>query len=342
MPRVWRATSIISLGRREINGLTGMLIDHKFTDLYLGETASWIVGAGGASDSEPTPGDCADEIQQLRQRCQELTDSHEKREFSLRLGGISYRVSTLRSLTETVYVLRRFPATVPALATLGLHPAHVNRLMMPRLTGLIVVSGAFCQGKTTTGAAMVRDRLTKFGGVAITIEDPPEMPLEGIHGNGVCYQTEVEQGQFGAACRYMARWAPSIIFLSEARDPETAAEALRASINGRLVICTTHADSVAATVERLYSLANGTVGNAEDTSRLLAGGLTAVVHQSLEVVAEGVRRPREKFLWLAGQSNKGIQNIIRQRRFEQIENEVVQQFNSTLMQKSVPVGMQEN
>lgn len=314
--------------------LPAMLIDHKFSDIYLGENASWIGGVPGKMDSAPTPDDCAEEVAFLRKQCQELMDNHDKREFNLREGGISYRVSMLQSLNETVYVLRRFPAEVPKLAALGIHPAHIKRLMTPRLTGLIVISGAFGQGKTTTGAALIRDRLLEFGGIGVTIEDPPEMPLEGSHGTGVCYQTQVEQGGFGTACRHAARWAPSVIFLGEVRDAETAAEALRASINGRLVVCTTHADSVGTTIERLHSLANGTAGSAEDSANLLAGGLTAVLHQRLEVGADGNKRPKVGFLWLADEECKGLRNIIRQRRFEQIENEVMLQLNRTMMQKT--------
>jgi type II secretory ATPase GspE/PulE/Tfp pilus assembly ATPase PilB-like protein len=51
---------------------------------------------------------------------------------------------------------------------------------------------------------------------------------------GVCYQTWVDQGEFGDMCRKTARYAPNIIFLGEVRDSETASEALRASINGAI------------------------------------------------------------------------------------------------------------
>ncbi|MDA0629118.1 ATPase, T2SS/T4P/T4SS family, partial [Acinetobacter baumannii] len=141
---------------------------------------------------------------------------------------------------DVVFVLRRFPAKVPTFESLNLHNGYVSKLMQQRLSGLIVIAGPFGAGKTTTASALIAARLSKFGGVAITIEDPPEMPLEGKHGEGVCYQTWADRGGFGDATRKMARFAPSIIFLGEVRDAETAAEALRASINGRLVVCTAH------------------------------------------------------------------------------------------------------
>lgn len=263
--------------------------------------------------------------------CNEFVEKSAKSEFAIRHSDVAYRVSTLRSLTEKVYVLRRFPSEIPDLASLGIHPGYISQLMQPRLTGLLVVAGAFGQGKTTTASSIIAARLSKYGGVAVTIEDPPEMPMEGRHGEGVCYQTWVNQGEFGDACRQAARWAPSVIFVGEVRDAETAAEALRASINGRLVVCTTHADSVVMAIERIYSLANGVAGNSEDTSSLLANGLLGVIHQRLE---GDPKRPKIEFLWLRGDESHGARNMIRLRRFDQLYSEVTLQLNRLLMSGS--------
>lgn len=311
-----------------------MLKDHVFSDIYLGHEASWFAGVPGAMDPVLAPMDCREELLQLRATCDSFVAANQKDEFAVREGGIAYRVATLKSLNEVIYVLRRFPASVPGLDTLGLHTAHVEMLMAPRLTGLLVVSGAFGQGKTTTASSIVCARLAKYGGVGVTIEDPPEMPLEGRHGEGVCYQTSVERGGFGHACSKAARWAPSIIFVGEVRDPETATEALRASINGRLVICTAHADTVEMTIERLYSLANGAAGNSEDVASLLSHGLLGVLHQRLE---GDVKRLKVDSLWLHGEDQQGARNMIFNRRFTQLRNEVTLQLNRMIMgRKSVP------
>ena len=310
------------------------LSDLVFSDIYLGQGPSWLAGVPGKLDPVPAPEECVAELQSLRKQCDEFVEAKRKDEFTVRGQGIAYRVSVMKTLNETVYVLRRFPSEVPALDKLGIHHGYIRRLMTPRMTGLVVIAGAFGQGKTTTASSIITARLSQFGGVGITIEDPPEMPLEGRHGEGVCYQTWVEQGGFGQACRQAARWAPSIIFLGEVRDGETAAEALRASINGRLVICTTHADSVAMAVERVYSLANGVAGSSEDTSSLLAAGLTAVAHQRLEADGNGTKRPKIGFLWMGDEDSKGVRNTIRQRRFDQIENEVMLQLNRMMMARA--------
>ena len=310
-----------------------MLTDLELKDIYLGEKNAWIAGVPGTSDPVPAPQDCHEELDELRDLCRSTLAETQREEFAVRHRGVAYRVSVLNSLSDIVYVLRRFPPTVPDLSELNIHPGYTAQLMKPGISGLIVIAGAFGQGKTTTASSIVATRLKEYGGVAITVEDPPEMPLEGEHGEGVCYQTWVDRGGFGEACRKTARYAPSIIFLGEVRDSETAAEALRASINGRLVLCTTHADSVPMAIERMYSLANGVAGNSEDTASLLAGGLLCVMHQRLEGEP---KRPKIEFLWLGDDESMGVRNTIRLRRFDQVASEVTLQLNRMLMAARTP------
>lgn len=305
-----------------------MLKDIDLKDIYLGRPNAWLSGVPGTSDPFPAPEECAGELEELRNLCDERIRELGKDEFTIRHENVSYRASVLKSINEQVFVLRRFPTHVPPLESLGLHSGYVAKFMQPGLTGLIVLAGPFGAGKTTTASSLIAARLSKFGGVAITIEDPPEMPLEGKHGEGVCYQTWADRGGFGDATRKMARFAPSIIFLGEVRDSETAAEAIRASINGRLVVCTAHADSVPMAIERIYSLANGVAGTSEDTANLLAGGLLCVAHQRLEGEP---RHPKLGMLWLGEDDSHGIRNTIRQRRFDQIGSEVTLQLNRMMM-----------
>lgn len=308
-----------------------MLRSLNFTDLYLGEQACWLTGVPGGSNPTALPDDCKPDVLELRRVCEALEAEAASGEFTVRYSGVDYRASRLDSLTEKVYVLRRFPSTIPDLTALGIHSAYVARLMQPRLSGLVVVAGSFGQGKTTTASSIVASRLKQYGGVGVTIEDPPEMPLEGAHGKGVCYQTWVAQGGFGAGCRQAARWAPSIIFLGEVRDEQAASEALRASINGGLVVCTTHADSVTMAIERLYALASGSGGNPDDIASLLAGGLLCVLHQKLEGQP---RRPKIEFLWLGDRDNIGVRGMLRNRRFEQIQSEISMQVNRMLSKRN--------
>ncbi|WP_041370721.1 ATPase, T2SS/T4P/T4SS family [Methylovorus glucosotrophus] len=304
-----------------------MLSDIVFSDIYLGSAASWLAGVPGTKDPVPAPSDCQEELTALRQKCEEYAEKTKRLEFAIKQGEVAYRASTLTSMRETVYVLRRFPQSIPKLTDLGLHATYVSRFLIPGLTGLLIVAGAFGQGKTTTAASIIDARLHEHGGVAVTIEDPPEMPLEGNHGEGVCYQTWVDQGGFAEACRQAARWTPSIIFVGEVRDAETASEALRASINGRLVVCTIHADSVPMAIERIFSLANGVAGTSEDVASLIGNGLVGVLHQRLK---GDPRRLEVESLWLHGDDYHGARNQIKMRKFDQLASEVNAQLNKIL------------
>jgi Tfp pilus assembly pilus retraction ATPase PilT len=304
-----------------------------FSDIYLGEAGAWLSGVPGTSDPVAAPEKDAEEVKDLRTACEEYREKHPEREdFPLRHGDLSYRASVMRSINEIVYVLRRVSDKITPITELGIPPVFVEMMMSPKLSGLFVISGTFGQGKTTTASSLVVSRIAKFGGVAVTVEEPPEMPMEGRHGEGVCYQTWVERGGFGHACRQVARWAPSVIFLGEIRDAETALEALRASINGKLVVCTAHADNCAMALERIFALASVEGAAAEDVLSMLATGLVAVVHQRFEPASQNGRRQLTlEPLFMTPEDAQGARSLIRQRKFEQLKNLVNLQRNRMIV-----------
>jgi Tfp pilus assembly pilus retraction ATPase PilT len=309
-----------------------MLKDMDFKDIYLGGSVSLLAGVPGTLDPIKAPPECADELRELREICEKQMEEKALEEFAIRHNDTAYRVALLTSVSDKVYVLRRFPKQIPPLESLGFHNTYVEALMQPKLQGLILITGAYGHGKTTTASSIIASRLNKLGGVAITIEDPPEMPLEGTHGEGVCYQTWLQaESSFGAECKRAARWAPSMIFLGEIRDADGAMEALRASINGRLVIATTHSDKVAHGIERLYSLATNGGNSPDDVASLIAGGLLCAIHQTLEGEP---RMPKVEFLWIDdAEDSIGIRNSIKSRKFESIQNHIQMQNNMVLIRQ---------
>lgn len=301
----------------------------NFSDLYLGRDSSWVSGIPGTSDPVPVPEKSVQEAKDLRDACASYRDLNPLREdFPIRHSDISYRASVMPTIDETVFVLRRLADKIKSINELGIPPAMVTNLMAPNLTGLLIVSGTFGQGKTTTASSLVASRIAKYGGVAVTVEDPPEQPLHGRHGEGVCYQTWVGPGGFGHACRQAARWAPSIMFLGEIRDSETAIEALRAAINGKLVICTAHADNPSMAIERIFALANTDGASADDVLGMLATGITAVINQKLE--STGTRKQLLlDSLFIAGDDESAARQSIRRRQFEQLKS--IAQLQKTRM-----------
>lgn len=304
------------------------LKDVKFADLYLSDDESWMTGKELDSSPLPINSEYAEEVKTVLGICNDKMKNSGLEEFSFVHDTISYRGSYLKSQKGTVFVLRKLPSTVPNLEDLCLQDSVISAVMNEELTGLVLIAGAYGNGKTTTASAIVKARLQKFGGVAVTIEEPTEMPLEGSHGNGLCYQTSVENGDWYESMRKTARYAPDIIYLGELRDSETAREALRASINGVYVIATIHADDVTSAIERLHSLCLGHTGGKEETGSLLANGLACVLHQKL--LAEGGQRvPSVECLRVKEAENSPtVKTLIKQHEFSRIQSEIRYQLNS--------------
>jgi Tfp pilus assembly pilus retraction ATPase PilT len=305
------------------------LTSSTFTDLYLSESESWFAGVPDELDPCPASQNLVPELQDLWVKCSDAERKLARGDFALRHDTITYRVSKMPSIAGVIYVLRRFPAEIPDINKIGMYPGIVRRLMKPNLRGMILIGGATGSGKTWTASALVKARLELFGGVAVTAEDPPEMPLHGRHGKGVCFQVPVsrESGGFGEASRHIVRWKPNIIFLGEIRDPEVAIEALRASINGHLVISTVHADNAISMIQRVAAFASSSGGN--EATSLLADGLIAAIHQRLETV--GARKVlKSEFLILTDESARGARTMIRESRFPMLTTEIRQQQNQMM------------
>jgi twitching motility protein PilT len=125
--------------------------------------------------------------------------------------------------------------------------------------------------------------LAAYGGVAITGEELIELPLEGSYGDGVCYQTTTGRGPggFQQSFRRMLSAGARLVMIDEIRDQETATEALRASVDGYLVISTMVAESVTQALAKLGALAGERMGG-EAARTLLADGVAGVLHQQIQ------------------------------------------------------------
>src|SRR5262245_20395243 len=160
-----------------------------------------------------------------------------------------FRINLHRERGRAAATIRRLPATVPRLASLGL-PAGVEALSrLPR--GLVLVGGPTGAGKTTTLAALVNEINLRDAKHIITIEDPIE--YEHQHRRSIVEQVEigVDAPDFPTALRAALRQAPDVIVVGEMRDPETMQIAVAAGETGHLVFSRLHTTDVATTVARI-------------------------------------------------------------------------------------------
>jgi twitching motility protein PilT len=177
---------------------------------------------------------------------------------------------------------RRINTVLPEIDGLGFHSNIVGHMKgLGKRDGLILISGATGQGKTTTAVALLAHFLKNFGGTAITIEDPCEFVMTGRHGaSGQCFQVEVTQEEeWAISLKRALRWAPRYIFVGEIRTPKAAEQLLRAASTGHLVITTVHAGTMEEALMGIVFLAEQSMGSS--VYNMLASGLTALVNQSL-------------------------------------------------------------
>ena len=112
------------------------------------------------------------------------------------------------------------------------------------------MTGPTGSGKTTTlytALSGLDARRRKI----VTIEDPIEYALPGV--NQVHVDPAIGYG-FATALRATLRQDPNVIMVGEIRDLETAENAIRAALMGRMVLSTVHTNSAIGAIDRLLDL----------------------------------------------------------------------------------------
>lgn len=208
--------------------------------------------------------------------------------YSMPYGSTVYRVERISTLGGIMYSARRMPRKTPDIVRLGLPEAVVNHMIsLNREAGLILWAGPTGSGKTTAISCLMRKFLEREGGYAYTIEDPPEMPLDGIYqskrgGLGLCKQTEPSNNDWGESLKSALRCRPRYILVGEIRTPDCASQILRAATSGHLVLSTIHANSVEDAINSIIKYAMSSDLSEELAADLLGRGILGVVHQKLQ------------------------------------------------------------
>ena len=208
-------------------------------------------------------------------------------------GSGRFRASIFRQRGSVGVVLRIIPIKVKGFADLNL-PKTLGEITESR-RGLVLVTGATGNGKTTTIAAMIKHLNETRRAHIVTIEDP----IEYLFDPGKCMIIQRELGSdtasFKDALDAAMRQDPDVIMLGEVRERETAETCLKAAETGHLVISAIHTPDAVATVQRYVGFF---AANEQDYAReRLADALQAIVSLRLLVSKDkGSRVPAVEIL----------------------------------------------
>jgi twitching motility protein PilT len=149
-------------------------------------------------------------------------------------------------------VLRHIPSPIPELAALRIPPVAKRIALEDR--GLVLVTGATGNGKSTTIAAMLDYMNRKVPKHVVTIEDPVEFVFD----DDQCTFSQREVGRdvtdLGEGLHSAMREDPDVIFVGEIRAPEEFDVALTAAEAGHLVVSTFHSADSSSALMRMINL----------------------------------------------------------------------------------------
>ncbi|MDO6407765.1 MAG: type II secretion system protein GspE [Pantoea sp.] len=177
-------------------------------------------------------------------------------QFTLELEGkqAAFRLSTLPISHGEKAVVRLMQSENSAIALdkLGMPTSQLRQFStaLAKPQGLILVTGPTGSGKTFTLYSGLSALNVPEKNVC-SVEDPVEIPLEGIN------QTQIQPRSgldFNLVLRALLRQDPDIIMVGEIRDAETAGIAVKAAQTGHLVLSTLHTNSTAETLTRLRQM----------------------------------------------------------------------------------------
>lgn len=249
-----------------------------FTDLYISvDCEAFLRGVPGQLGIVAPPEAVAPDLIGLHAVLS--VSARERAEFSIRYDGAVYRVSNIASQQGRWWVCRRGMTRIPSITELGIPPNLADIMVsLAQDRGLFLITGAGGQGKSTTAASMMASWLTAFGDVGVAIENPPEAPLEGPHGDsGWCFQIDVEDDRISDALSQSRRWRPKFVYLGEIGSSNIAAQAARCASSQMAVVTTLHAASLVDGIESFVRMVEEQEG--EFARQLVAEALTMCIHQ---------------------------------------------------------------
>lgn len=249
-------------------------------------------------------------------------------DFSFSIMGTGrFRANIYRQRGSFSAVLRCVPFELPDSTKLGI-PDSVMSLSETK-SGIVLVTGAAGNGKSTTLSCMIDKINSDSEGHIITIEDP----IEFLHKHKKCIISQREIGidteSYVDALRAALRQAPNVILVGEMRDFETINIAMTAAETGQLVLSTLHTNGAANTVDRIIDVFPT---NQQHQIRIqLSMVLRAVVTQQLVPSVNGGLVPAFEIMNV----NSAIRTMIREQKTHQIDTVLQSEAGMQTMDSSL-------
>lgn len=167
---------------------------------------------------------------------------------------IDVRVSifpTVNGPTAVLRLLNRSDMLI-SLDEVGFDAAIRDRVKQLTLGsyGMILTTGPTGSGKTTTLYSMLMEVNRKERNI-MTLEDPVEVFIDDMRQSQIIPEIGFT---FAKGMKSILRQDPDVVMIGEIRDSETAEHAVQASLTGRVVYSTLHANTTIGGVARLIDL----------------------------------------------------------------------------------------
>jgi len=225
-------------------------------------------------------------------------------------GKARFRVNVFFQSGTISLALRLIPVKIKTIEELNLPPNLHEFTNKPQ--GLVLVTGASSQGKSTTLASIL-DEINHTRAVhIITIEDP----IEYIYPDdrAIVDQREVYQDtlSFPNALKAIFRQNPDVIMVGEMRDLETISTTITAAETGHLVFATLHTNTAAQTIDRIVDVFPP--GQQTQIRYQLSGSLIGIITQRLVPRIKGGFIPACEVMIC----NTAVQTLIREDKMHEI------------------------
>jgi twitching motility protein PilT len=303
--------------KNDLIDFLALAAEHKASDLHLTVGSPPMMRVAGVIHpltEEPLSAEDTRRlvVETLKETQRARLENEWQLDFALEVGDLGrYRGNACYVAGAIEANFRRVPAEVGDLQSLG-HSPVVDR-WCDETRGLILVTGASGEGKSTTLASMAQTIARRRSVNIVSIEDP----IEFVHKQGRSLVNQREVGSdardFASALKNALRQDADVILVGEMRDTDTMQTAITAAETGHLVIGTMHTNDAATAIGRIID-AFPKEGQ-QFVAAQLAWSLLGVVCQYL------LPRSGQTGLVLATELmivNSGIEACIRDRRLSQI------------------------